>query len=786
MENESTRWWDIPAAAILFIALQTSAGRLVVAGWAPGLEAAAFLSALGVLLGLALGKSRFKRKPVIMLSLGYSLFFIPWMLGQIMYGKIEWDERLLSLLGRLADSLVLFLNRQPVQDPFLFIAFSALVFWSLSLVAGYSLTRHAHYLSAILPAGIVLFLVQLYDPFVAGRAGYLAFYLFLCLTLLGRLNYLRKRSFWKEQQFKFSYDAVMDLNSAMLFSAAILIFLAWMLPSPVQPLEVARNLWQRISHPWQTTINDLGNIVAGLEGGASGVSYDYYGDTLELGQNAATGDTGIFTVKVPAQKNISRYYWRVRSYDRYENNKWGNAASSTLDFSPAKDSLTIPNADGAIKAEYTFTNTQPQISNLYTPLNPVWVSRPGEIFFVRVSESVLEPILFRAYPAIRAGEKYMVQSLDFNPTVKQLRQAGTDYPDWVTRRYLQLPKNISPRILELAQELTRNETTPYDKANAITDYLRREIRYAKEVPHTPLGQTSLDWFLFNHKEGFCSYYATAEVILLRAAGIPARMAVGFAQGELDETRPDLWSIARENAHAWPEVYFPHIGWVQFEPTAAQQPLYRPSGIDTGTDILPGIPNFEEQADALTPAENHEASDEGTGSASGGTRRLACWQIIILSLGLAAAVGLGILAGRVCAARQRRGRKNPPIPVPIRLKATLERLSLTPPRWLERWAYLAALTSMERAFGVVYRSLRRLGGNSSPSRTPAEAADTLTELLPEAAPAIQTLLSEYEHTVYSLRPGSIPLARRASTSIRKKASRAATRKLLATLKQFIYS
>ncbi|NCP16552.1 hypothetical protein GW866_05845, partial [bacterium] len=109
--------------------------------------------------------------------------------------------------------------------------------------------------------------------------------------------------------------------------------------------------------------------------------------------------------------------------------------------------------------------------------------------------------------------------------------------------------------------------------------------------------------------------------------------------------------------------------------------------------------------------------------------------------------------------------------------TLERLSLTPPRWLERWAYLAALTPMDRAFAAVYRSLRRLGGPSSPSRTPAEAAAALAGLLPEAKAAIQTLLNECERSLYSLKPGYIYLARRAAATIRKEANRAALRNIL---------
>ncbi|MBA4380893.1 MAG: hypothetical protein C0393_09535, partial [Anaerolinea sp.] len=97
-----------------------------------------------------------------------------------------------------------------------------------------------------------------------------------------------------------------------------------------------------------------------------------------------------------------------------------------------------------------------------------------------------------------------------------------------------------------------------------------------------------------------------------------------------------------------------------------------------------------------------------------------------------------------------------------------------------WAYLAGLTPVERTYVVIYHSLQRLGGSSSPSRTPAEAAAALTGLLPAAAPAIQALLNEYEHTIYSLQVGSILTARRAGRSIRKEANRAVLRNILASV------
>src|ERR1041385_5341196 len=85
--------------------------------------------------------------------------------------------------------------------------------------------------------------------------------------------------------------------------------------------------------------------------------------------------------------------------------------------------------------------------------------------------------------------------------------------------------------------------------------------------------------------GLLCYYATSEVLMLRSLGIPARMAVGFSQGnpltaqggptERERAILNTFVVLRSNAHAWPEVYFPEIGWIEFEPTAGQAPLDRP-------------------------------------------------------------------------------------------------------------------------------------------------------------------------------------------------------------------
>ena len=134
---------------------------------------------------------------------------------------------------------------------------------------------------------------------------------------------------------------------------------------------------------------------------------------------------------------------------------------------------------------------------------------------------------------MRGGESYQVDAILSNPNRQQLQEAGTSYPEWVTQKYLQLPKAFSPRIKELAAEITAGTQTPFEKSIAITRYLRENIKYAPTIPEVPRNKDPLEWVLFEYKQAYCVYYASAEVLMLRSVGVPARMAVGFAQGQHD-------------------------------------------------------------------------------------------------------------------------------------------------------------------------------------------------------------------------------------------------------------
>lgn len=132
--------------------------------------------------------------------------------------------------------------------------------------------------------------------------------------------------------------------------------------------------------------------------------------------------------------------------------------------------------------------------------------------------------------------------------------------------YLQLPA-VPRDVYELARKVVEGVESPYARALAVEGYLRHNYPYDLAVPPPRAGRDFVAYFLLELKRGYCTYHATAMVVMLRAVGIPARWVQGFRLDEPQEFTGEL-TVTRAHAHAWVEAYFPGYGWVLFEPTPA--------------------------------------------------------------------------------------------------------------------------------------------------------------------------------------------------------------------------
>ncbi|MCL2353835.1 MAG: transglutaminase-like domain-containing protein, partial [Defluviitaleaceae bacterium] len=139
--------------------------------------------------------------------------------------------------------------------------------------------------------------------------------------------------------------------------------------------------------------------------------------------------------------------------------------------------------------------------------------------------------------------------------------------DWIYEHYTQLPDDFSPRVVALAQYITQDAQNNLERANMINDFLRYsgEFGYTLTPGNAPLDQDFVDWFLFDAREGYCTFFATAFVTMMRAVGVPTRYVEGFiVTGGRDAD--GYISVINRQGHAWAQVYFEGFGWSLFDPT----------------------------------------------------------------------------------------------------------------------------------------------------------------------------------------------------------------------------
>lgn len=269
----------------------------------------------------------------------------------------------------------------------------------------------------------------------------------------------------------------------------------------------------------------------------------------------------------------------------------------------------------------------------------------------------------RALESVHRGEAvtpgpYQVTAILSTPSADELRADTV-----IGGENLLATGDLRPEVIALATEVTAAAPTPFDKAAALVSYFTdpaNGFTYSLDVPTGTSGDKLLDFLEL--KRGFCEQYASAMAVMLRAVGVPARVAVGFTQG-----RPDAagdYVITSNDAHAWVEVPFAQAGWVEFDPT----PLGGGQGGQQGFTSAAGQATPTPTTSAATTAAQSElelggnqvptaaattaaGSAAGTGADDGPIVPAGVWWVLAVLV----AAG-GALAGPTLVRRRRRDRR----------------------------------------------------------------------------------------------------------------------------------
>ena len=556
-------WFALPIYVLLVLIYPLS---LQQAEWVRTAEHFTWLSILGIVTGVLVGNGRMStRRSVIV---GGILGAIAVVIATAMAsdGTILRDK-LTGLAIAVNNWLTQVLAGEAATDPTVFILFLGATSWASAYVGTFALMRTGRPWDALLFVGFCL--VVNVSMALTNLIADLVVFTLGSLVLLVRLHIVQLQDRWQRYNIVPSGEMDWRLLRGGLTWALVLVIMAFFTPR-VGAAEVLGRAYNVFQSPYQSVEAEWQRFFAGVSGPSRlrGVAFS---TSIRLGQSPNLSDQVVMTVDAP-----SGHFWRAITYDFYTGATWRQTETDRID-------KVSPPVLGREKFDATFELQVNQQSVLFGANEPVKVSIPAQF------ETGADRTYSTAMRSLRSGDasqRYTVTSYVSVADKAVLRRAPTVYPDYIRAKYLQLPSTLPQRVRDLAHKVTNQEPDPYDIAETIESYLRTTYHYAPTVRAPPPGRDPVDYFLFDLKEDFCEYFASAMTVMLREMGVPARMVEGYTTGTLDPIS-GKYVVKELDAHAWVEAYFPTYGWVEFEPTPSQAPFLRTDSDLVGGAAFPG-------------------------------------------------------------------------------------------------------------------------------------------------------------------------------------------------------
>ena len=279
------------------------------------------------------------------------------------------------------------------------------------------------------------------------------------------------------------------------------------------------------------------------------------GDLSQLAQSDEIAFHVKFDGSAPPR---SQLYWRALVLHEYDGKTW---SSGNLPWRRDPDAVTEGTA-----IHYQVTLEPNNLQVLYTLDLP---SKLPEDTYLSASYET------ETHAAVTERKLYEVTSYT-------RAHYGVQMPRWMLRRDLVLPRNGDPRTRALAQQWRAAAKSPEQVVQSALEMFHVQPFHYTLQPGELTSADRMDEFLFQSRRGFCEHYAGAFVYLMRAAGIPAHVVIGY-QGGTQNPLDDYYVIRQQEAHAWAEIWMPDRGWIRVDPTSAVDPARVEEGL---ADSLP--------------------------------------------------------------------------------------------------------------------------------------------------------------------------------------------------------
>ncbi|MFK7831131.1 MAG: transglutaminaseTgpA domain-containing protein [Congregibacter sp.] len=272
------------------------------------------------------------------------------------------------------------------------------------------------------------------------------------------------------------------------------------------------------------------------------------GDVSLLSQSADVAFRAQFDGDIPPASSL---YWRGLVMSALDDGAWRALRYFEV---PASERTQTPVELEGESLDYSVIMSPTQQNWVYA-LRHAQSNKPG---LMALND-------FRLYSPVIIENEYQYSVVSWPEA-----QLEPSLSDWRRRTELRLPTNDNPQTIQLARELRDAAGSDEVFVERVLDYFAREPFFYTLQPPLLGADSIMDRFLFESRRGFCEHYAYAFAVMMRSAGVPARIVAGYLGGEVNPVNRTV-IVHQFDAHAWNEVWFEDRGWVRVDPTAAVAP-----------------------------------------------------------------------------------------------------------------------------------------------------------------------------------------------------------------------
>ncbi|MGH2445931.1 MAG: transglutaminase TgpA family protein [Candidatus Limnocylindria bacterium] len=593
-------WLSLGLLAVMALALAWSVQG---ASWLDQMEFLPPVALWAVVAGALIGVLRITIVVALPLSAVIGGAIVVWTIGGEYFPLLDQASRLGVLREELIDWTAVVLRTGYPAELSPYALGLGMLMWATAFTASYVVYRYHRVLDAILLLGAAL-IVNMSATFT-DLFGHLLLFVIAGLLLWLRAALVDRQDGWQRRRVNENLEVPAAIMRSGIIFAGTSVVLAWILTS-VAVAAPLTDAWRSFDGVWTGVRDQFEGVFGGLTNPNSRISGNTFGAGFTVRGEWISNDQEALVIAAPRP-----LYLRTVTHDRYTGRGFERSEVTKRQVAPGDDLFSGPTPERPTVQEafsletITVEMRQTIGRNLFTAGAPLAIYAP-----VVILEAGGLPVLsgIEAANALGEGEAYQLSVALSDATKAQLGAASTEYPEAVTRLYLDTT-GVTERTRALAEEVVAEAENAYQKAEALANFLSRHesFTYRTTAPVPPPGEDLVDFFLFDEegRTGYCEYYASAMVMMARSVGLPARVALGFAPGERIEPGEDVFLVREANAHAWAEIYFPGYGWQVFEATKTIDPQFvRPAG-DPNLTLPPIRPGVDPLLDFEFPADRRD-------------------------------------------------------------------------------------------------------------------------------------------------------------------------------------